>query len=151
MKSGIGGQLVLLGIGLAMAGCVEPAGGDGYKIGRYLIATSGEGFSVHESSSWMSRLLETLFGQKRSAKIRVGEFRGEPNDYRPDQIASTLVRKRKLKGPAAKPTAMRRPWEVRLLGPDGSELRPFFYFRRKAEAESFSARLQSLLDELRNR
>lgn len=151
MKSGIGGQLVLLGIGLAMAGCAEPVGGDGHKIGRYLIATSGEGFSVHESSSWMSRLFETLFGQTRSAKIRVGEFRGEPNDYRPDQIASTFVRKRKLMGPAAKPTAMKRPWEVRLLGSDGNELPPFFYFRRKPEAESFSARIQNLLDALGNR
>ena len=155
MQTNLRGPFLLLGIGLILAGCVVPEPGtEGRKIGRYRFEAEGAGFVVLESESWLSRLVEAVFGHSPEPKLRVGAFadrgdRAERNSLRPEQIGQPIVRKRKLKGPDAKPTAMQRAWEVRLLSPAEETLAPFFYFKAKGEAESFAAEIQQRVSALR--
>ena len=93
----------------------------------------------------MSRLFAALFGQTPAAKVRVGTFSGGPNDLRPERVVAATVSRRKLVGPAAKPTAMKMPWAVRFTDPTGAELAPFFHFRKEAEARRSAAAIEQLL------
>lgn len=155
MQANLRGPVLLLGVGLILAGCAVPEpGAEGLKIGRYRFEPEGTGFVVLESESWLSRLIGAVFGQAPEPKLRVGAFadRGDGTRgpaLRPDQIGLPIVQKRKLKGPAAKPTAMQRPWEVRLLSPAEETLSPFFYFKGKGEAEAFAAEIRRRLSALR--
>ena len=127
------------------SGCVEGGSSDVEKIGRYEFHQIAGGLEIRESSTGLSRLLDALFGRTSHVKIRLGTFApGEP-DYAPAEIAEVVVRKRRLKGPATKPNASRRPFEVRLIARDETELPPFFYFRHEGEAREFAARFEQAL------
>lgn len=150
MRSVTRDRFAVLGFGLlvlAAAGCPATESGEGQKIGRYRFIENPAGLEIRESTGWLTRLFDSFFGRSSTdpsgrAKIRVGAFRGEPHDYPLESVSDVVVRARKLQGPKAKPTAMKRPWEARLLGAADEALPPAFYFRHKDEAAAFAAEVK---------
>lgn len=138
-------RVVLLSLGLAMLGCSPPEPGEGLKIGRYVFRESPAGFEVYEVRGFLARWIERVLGRTPRPKIRVGSLRGGPEEIPVESIARVVVGRRRLLGPEAKPTAAKRPFEVRLRGPADEELPPFFYFRFEKEAEDFAEEMRRRL------
>ena len=147
-RSAYGRNIVVLGMVLLTAlssACLEQESANVEKIGRYEFHAFGAGLEIRESSTGLSRLLDSLFGRTSQVKIRLDLVRGGDVEYASADISQVIVRKRRLKGPAAKPTASRRPYEVRLMNQAGDVLPPFFYFGSEVEARAFATRFEQAL------
>jgi len=83
-------------------------------------------------------------------KLRLGWFEGRPGTHPTESIGEVVVHRRRLVGPEAKPTALRRRWEVRVRGAEGAEVSVFFRFRDEAQAQLLADGLRRELAALRN-
>ena len=110
----------------------------GERVGRYELVEAPGGFEIHETRSPLVRWVEALFRDASRPRIRLGALRDGPSDHPIESVSGVVVRRRRLRGPAAKPTATRRPWEACLVDVSDEELHPRFHFRREAEAERFA-------------
>jgi catechol 2,3-dioxygenase-like lactoylglutathione lyase family enzyme len=120
------------------------------KIGRYVFLVGSQGFEIRESSNFLTRLIGRLMGRTDDVKLRLGLFEGRPGTHPTESIGDVVVHKRRLVGPEAKATALRRRWEVRVWGAEGAEVSVFFRFRDEAQAQHLADGLRRELAALRN-
>lgn len=66
-------------------------------------------------------------------------------------MGDVCVRKRRIVGPEAKATALKRRWEVRIRGAAADDVSVFFRFRADGDAQRFANALRRELAELRNK
>ena len=118
------------------------------EFGRYVLRRTESGFSIHEKSGPLQRLLELILGHPAEPKLRVARSETGPGGLRPETIARVIVRKRVAHGAEAK-SPFKRRWEVRLVDREERELPAFFHLRYEAEAEALANALRAALSRLR--
>ena len=124
--------------------------GSRQKIGRYVFLFGSQGFEVRESSNYLTRWIGWLMGRTGNVKLRLGLFESGPPTHRIGSLGDVVLHKRRLVGPEAKPTPLRRYWQVRVQGAEINGSSVFFRFREKADAELFANTLMREIAALRN-